>query len=209
MLKQSFKKNSFNSRFSDIDESILEYFGRYGGSLKQFIRGKPIRFGYKVWCQNFPDGYLYNFSVYEGKKTVQNDQNDQPTAGSKVVWHFESDLPELEEKQFIFIDNFFNSLPLFQGLTEKGIGCLGTLRNNRIKDCPLSNKDNFSSRERGAFEIKCNQWKWYPCTKMERQQRCSSCFKLRFCNAFQRRETMVPFSRKVHYCAPAIHDIRV
>ena len=31
-----------------IDESKIPYFGRLGA--KQFIRGKPIRFGFKVWC---------------------------------------------------------------------------------------------------------------------------------------------------------------
>ena len=30
-----------------IDESMIPYFGRHGA--KQFIRGKPIRFGFKVW----------------------------------------------------------------------------------------------------------------------------------------------------------------
>jgi hypothetical protein len=30
-----------------VDESMIPYFGRSG--MKMFIRGKPIRFGYKVW----------------------------------------------------------------------------------------------------------------------------------------------------------------
>jgi len=39
-----------------VDESMLAYFGHH--SAKQFIRGKPIRFGYKVWCLTTPLGYL-------------------------------------------------------------------------------------------------------------------------------------------------------
>ncbi|XP_046806455.1 piggyBac transposable element-derived protein 3-like [Lucilia cuprina] len=31
-----------------IDEQMVPYFGRH--SCKMFIRGKPIRFGYKFWC---------------------------------------------------------------------------------------------------------------------------------------------------------------
>ena len=32
------------------DESMIQYFDRHG--CKQFIRGKPIRFGFKMWCLN-------------------------------------------------------------------------------------------------------------------------------------------------------------
>lgn len=46
----------------DFDESMVKYYGRHG--CKQFIRGKPIRFGYKVWALNSSEGYLIAFDVY-------------------------------------------------------------------------------------------------------------------------------------------------
>lgn len=49
-----------------IDEAMEPYYGR--NSMKQFIRGKPIRFGYKFWCICTHDGYLINFIPYKGKK---------------------------------------------------------------------------------------------------------------------------------------------
>lgn len=49
----------------NYDESIIKYFSRH--SCKQFIRGKPIRFGYKMWCLNSSDEYLINFDIYQGK----------------------------------------------------------------------------------------------------------------------------------------------
>lgn len=157
MLRVSFQRCAYLSRFSDIDESMIEYFGKYGGSLKQFIRGKPIRFGYKVWSQNFPNGYLYNFSVYQGKDTFAADY-DQPNAGSKVVWHFANNMPDLADtKQYIFVDNFFTSLPLLQSLKEKDIGCVGTLRRNRTQGCPLTEQKTFRAQERGSMEVKVNE----------------------------------------------------
>ncbi|KAH9372784.1 hypothetical protein HPB48_014388 [Haemaphysalis longicornis] len=48
------------------DESMIEYYGRH--ACKQFIRGKTIRFGYKVRCLNAKNGYLANFEVYQGKR---------------------------------------------------------------------------------------------------------------------------------------------
>ena len=38
-----------------IDEQMVPYFGRH--SAKMFIRGKPIRFGYKNWVLASSDGY--------------------------------------------------------------------------------------------------------------------------------------------------------
>ena len=47
-LRKNFKTNCFWDREFDIDECMVEYFGRYGNFLKQSIRMKPIRFGYKT-----------------------------------------------------------------------------------------------------------------------------------------------------------------
>ena len=47
------------SKTFEIDESMVPYFWKYGQRLKQNMPKKPIRFGYKVWCLNLDDGYLY------------------------------------------------------------------------------------------------------------------------------------------------------
>ena len=46
-LRVRFMKNFQPSQQLSYDESMIEYFGRHG--CKQYIRGKPIHFGYKVW----------------------------------------------------------------------------------------------------------------------------------------------------------------
>lgn len=64
MLKDKFLIHFVPSQNLNYDESMVKYFGKH--SCKQFIRGKPIRFGYKIWCLNAPDGYLINFDFYQG-----------------------------------------------------------------------------------------------------------------------------------------------
>lgn len=63
----------FNKKFADLaptekntcgDESMIEYYGHC--SLKQFIKGKPIRYGYKAWCLNYRLGYCLQFEIYQG-----------------------------------------------------------------------------------------------------------------------------------------------
>ena len=45
-----------------IDEQMVPFFGKH--SAKMFIRGKPIRFGYKNWVLASRDGYPYKFETY-------------------------------------------------------------------------------------------------------------------------------------------------
>lgn len=54
---------------------MIAYYGRH--SCKQFIRGKPIRFGYKVYCLNTFGGYLIDFEKYQGKSVNNIDANDK------------------------------------------------------------------------------------------------------------------------------------
>ena len=71
-LRVRFMKNFQPSQQLSYDESMIEYFGRHG--CKQYIRGKPIRFGYKVWSLNTHHGYLVNFEIYQGKAVGSNNE---------------------------------------------------------------------------------------------------------------------------------------
>ena len=51
-----------------VDESMVPYYGRH--SAKQYIRGKPIRFGYKVWSINTSLGYCVQLDPYQGAGTI-------------------------------------------------------------------------------------------------------------------------------------------
>ena len=48
-----------------IDGSMGPYRGLH--SAKQYIKGKPIKFGYKLWMLCSSDEYPYNFEIYCGK----------------------------------------------------------------------------------------------------------------------------------------------
>ena len=48
MLNERFLQYAILDKKLCVDESMIQYFGRHGA--KQFLRGKPIHFCYKVWC---------------------------------------------------------------------------------------------------------------------------------------------------------------
>ncbi|XP_060879200.1 piggyBac transposable element-derived protein 3-like [Metopolophium dirhodum] len=140
MLKKKCIENFIPEQHLAYDESMVKYFGRH--SCKQFIRGKPIRFGYKVWCLNTKDGYLVNFELYQGKSPKANTVYEQLFGKAASLLLVLIDEISAEKRQLnysLYMDNLFSAI--------------GTIRENRIpKDCPLQNKKLFTKKERGYFE---------------------------------------------------------
>lgn len=56
LLCQKFQKWGFMHEKLSVDEAMIKYFGHH--SSKQFIRGKPVRFGFKNWMLTSSCGYL-------------------------------------------------------------------------------------------------------------------------------------------------------
>ncbi|GFW05094.1 piggyBac transposable element-derived protein 2 [Trichonephila clavipes] len=64
---QIHKWGIFDNHLS-IDEMMIRYYGHH--YFKQYIKCKPIRFGYKMWTLCGNNGYCYNFDLYCGKEVV-------------------------------------------------------------------------------------------------------------------------------------------
>jgi DNA excision repair protein ERCC-6 len=140
------------------DEAMVEYFGKHGS--KQMIKNKPIRIGYKIWCQNSPNGYLIAFDPYQGK-TYQGDAEMEKKFGkcSSTVLHLLNQY-SLDKKEFpyhIFCDNLFTSFPLLMELKQRGYECTGTMRVNRLGsiNC-LTNTKIMEKKTRGYSEVVTN-----------------------------------------------------
>ena len=56
-INKKFKTFPLSPNIS-IDETIIKYYGKHGS--KQFIRRKPIRFGFKTFSLASPGGFLYH-----------------------------------------------------------------------------------------------------------------------------------------------------
>ena len=151
--KENLKKKYVPSRALNFDESMIEYYGRHG--CKQFIRGKPIRFGFKNWRLNSPNGYLLDFEVNQGKAVEENTEYDKQfdkCASPMVVMldHLPALVRDLPLR--LYFDNLFTSLPLLTHLRERGYQTSGTVRENRLPaDLPLDDKKEIMKSQRGAF----------------------------------------------------------
>ena len=130
-----------------IDESMVPYYGHHG--TKQFIKGKPIRFGYKIWCCCTPEGYLVQLEPYQGAQVSINDEHKELGVGGGVVMRLISQLPLAPYT--VYTDNFFTSLKLAEALLSKGIALTGTVRSNRVGKCPLESLDK---TDRGSMDYR-------------------------------------------------------
>ncbi|KAI7810638.1 putative piggyBac transposable element-derived protein 3-like [Triplophysa rosa] len=101
---------------------MIPYYGHHG--YKQFIKGKPIRYGYKVWSLASSGGYLYHMEPYAGVHTLLTETG--LGHGPSVVL----------------------------GLAEQaGYGCTGTMRQNQLFDVPFKPMEEFQKLQRGFTEV--------------------------------------------------------
>ena len=132
--------------FLSVYESMVPYYGRNG--LKQHIYGKPIRFGYKVWCLCTRTGYLAQAIPYQDRSTGYS--NPRFGMGGFFVLDLISELPSHVEYR-LFFDNLFTSMLLINHLKQANIGATGTIRVNRTGKTPLTDCRKMAKEARGKY----------------------------------------------------------
>ncbi|KAG8234292.1 hypothetical protein J437_LFUL015017 [Ladona fulva] len=134
-----------------IDEQMVRYYGHY--YLKQFIRGKPIRFGFKQWAICCSEtGYCYQMQVYEGKAR-DGDDPAMTGLGSSVVLKIISIL-ETPEVHKVYFDNFFTGFALMKHLQDVGVRATGTAQFNRMNKCPIATDKEMKKKNKGAYDYR-------------------------------------------------------
>ena len=134
-LNETAAKYVEKTEYESIDESMIRYFGPY--SLKQFIKGKPTRFGFKIWVICTPAGAQIRCVPYAGAKT--NVFQYALSQGPDVVYDLVENVKLIPGSEVV-CDNLFTIPDLMDHLSKKGIGVLGTMRQNRMNNLSLPSK---------------------------------------------------------------------
>ncbi|XP_045110881.1 piggyBac transposable element-derived protein 2-like [Portunus trituberculatus] len=148
LVKESFQQFGVFEECLSVDEMIVKYYGH--NSLKQFIRGKPIRFGYKLWALCGVSGYCYNFDLYCGK-TSQDEDYEGLLLGTKVVLKI-LEAVKHPNAHSVFFDNFFTGYDLLVHLRNLGYQATGIIRDNRLSKCPLRPTNFMKKEKRGSYD---------------------------------------------------------
>ena len=148
-MNDSCLKNFLPQETISIDESMIPYFGRHGA--KQYIHGKPIKFGYKMWVAATCQGYCIQFMPYLG---AGSDGVPVLGLGGSVVDKLVSYLPDQDgSKYHLVMDNFFTSVKLLKHLKMKNVFATGTIRANRTEKAPLQDIKVMEKKPRGTHEV--------------------------------------------------------
>lgn len=145
---------------SSIDETMIPYKGTRASNLRQYMKGKPHKWGFKFFVRAGVSGIVYDILPYCGSSTF--DQESLTSAesnmglGAKVVISVSKSIPNPSES-VLYFDNFFTSIHLLTHLKENmDILALGTLRKNRIEGCPLLSDKDLKKRGRGSYDHRIN-----------------------------------------------------
>ena len=142
-LNKVFAESLSNSPFKSVDEHIYKFKGR--SSMKQYIKNKPIKWGFKYWYRCCSErGYIYQLELYQGQK-----EKRELNLGLCVVLVLCQVLKDTY--CHVFFDNFFNSLTLIQKFYDHEPYCLGTARSDR-NSMPQMKKDK--EMKRGDYQCK-------------------------------------------------------
>lgn len=115
-----------------IDEQIFPFKG--WSPLKQYIKSKPHKWGYKVFTRAGSSAIMNDFIIYEGKGTAHGYGFG---ISSDIVIDLVKGLPGHKNHK-LFFDNWFTSLCLVKKLKCKGFLCVGTVRVDRTQKRSLA-----------------------------------------------------------------------
>ena len=118
---------------------------------KQYMRNKPVKFGYKFRVAATPLGYVIQFYPYAGKD--ENYDSNLGLGGSVAATLVEKVPSKVGSNYHIIMDNFFTSPNLLRILKAKGIATTGTVRINHVEDAPLRPIKEMEKLERGASDV--------------------------------------------------------
>ncbi|KAK9727485.1 Transposase IS4 [Popillia japonica] len=137
-LNKIFLKFATLQESHSVDEAMVPYYGRHG--CKQYIHGKPIRYGFKLWMGCTRLEYVNWFEPYQGATTHTGTEYRHLGVGAGVVLTYADTLKsKWPDAEFhLYFDNFFNSIPLLTTLSKKNLRGTGTIRTNRIPNNPFS-----------------------------------------------------------------------
>lgn len=112
------------SRELSIDESMVLWRGKL--LWRQYVQGKRHKFGFKLYVLSQPNGLVHKIHIYGGTRDL-----DVSGVGhaAKVVRKLMEDLEE--EGHALYMDNFYNSVPLTEELLANKMYTTGTLQSKR------------------------------------------------------------------------------
>ena len=144
--------NNSVPEYPSVDESMvgLPYYGR--NHTKQFIRRKPIRFGFKMWTHCSKQGYQHSFEFYTGRHDDSDPMVDNLGVGGNVVIKLVKATNLAKDSGCkVFFDNYFTSVPLLKK-SQSVVSVDRDLQRKQTAKCPLISQNEMKDKQRGTTD---------------------------------------------------------
>ena len=134
-----------------IDEMMVAFKGTTS-QIRQYVKGKPHPWGFKIWVRSGVSGMVYDFEVYQGGTGIRTELGQGPDVIIKLCSTLQS-----QKNYKIFADNPFTSMPLIPRLLHRGMHYTGTLRKNRGGKLKLKSEKELKKEGRGASDCQVDE----------------------------------------------------
>lgn len=145
-----------------VDERMERYKGTRAGNMRQYMPDKPsAKWGFKIFVLAGASGLTYDFIPYCGQQTFDaeplTDGERKLGVGAMAVIALCKCISNPEHCTVTF-DNYYTGIPLITYLkSEMKLHSLGTIRRNRIPECPLKEAKDLMKEGRGSYESFVNK----------------------------------------------------
>ena len=107
-----------------IDEMMIQSKSKFGPRIYQ--KGKPNPWGYKLYGLSDIFGIVFLIHLHCGKFPKVAGFPDSGSTANRVLWLVQN-VPRHQNYE-LYMDNYFNSIPLMNELRKKRILSMGTIR---------------------------------------------------------------------------------
>lgn len=106
-------------------------------------------------CGVFAPPWATYYPLSPTKYGVNVDDKNKLGLGGSVVTEMVSRMKAKFHNRFhVFFDNFFSSLKLVRMLATMGVKYIGTVRDNRIENCPILTQKQMKNKARGFYDYR-------------------------------------------------------
>ena len=136
-----------------VDKSMVPYFGKH--EVKQYIHGKPIKFGFKLWVMATLLEYCIQLCSYTGKDSILEEyENIGLDIGTSIVANLVWKLLVVQTSKYhIFMEKYFTSPDLLRHLSAMGVAATGKVRANRMENVLLWDMVKMNKEKRGSSYV--------------------------------------------------------
>ena len=98
-----------------LDEVMVGYKGKTAGNLRQYIKSKPDKWGFKLFSRASEDGFIHDMILYQGATTLEAHgiplvpEQGELGITSKIVTTLASTM-STSSTNAIFVDNYFTKI---------------------------------------------------------------------------------------------------